>query len=150
VTLALRHPLSSGILVLAVLGILATVAVARPRYPDGVRTENVDLAQESQHSLADVKASFAEQGIALNYTSVASGVTWVGATPPPWSEVDLYAMVMPARGTVGLGHGDWENAYFEQRAGNVIVHYGGSDEATLTKVKRAIAALEPLAPRPVR
>lgn len=144
-TLALRYPVSVVVVVVALFATAAVFTVARPRYQPAVEVENVDLAKERHVSVSDVRAAFAAEGIRLAHTKLdaSSGMTWLGVRPSPGDEKDLYVTVLPEKGVFGLGHGEWEDGIFEQRVGNVLVHYGGADEKVLERVKRAVGSLRP-------
>jgi hypothetical protein len=144
VTLPIRHPISFALIVVALLATVAVFTVARPTYRPAVEIENVDLAKERHYTVSDVRAAFAGEGIRFTAVRRApdSSMTWLGFGPWAWSDEDLYVQVLPEKGVVGLGHGEWEERIYEERVGNVIVHYGGSDEALLAKVERAVATLD--------
>ena len=145
-----RYPVSLAAVVLAALATIVFFAVARPRYQPAIEIENVDLARQTHYSVADVKAAFAVEGIELADAQQGSvdGITMLGAGAWPWGDKDLVITVLPEKGTLGIGHGDWENEGFEQRVGNVIVQYGGRDTDVMQRVERAIATLQPrVAPR---
>jgi hypothetical protein len=61
----------------------------------------------------------------------------------------IQALVSAVRGReaprtrVTFDHDDWEPDVYEERVGNVLVHYGGTDEQTLESVRRAVVALRP-------
>jgi hypothetical protein len=138
-----RHPLPS----LAVGLVLAVIAClflfARPGYEPAVQVEQVELTAEPHHSVSEVRRVFAAAGIDLTGATRPPDAAWstLGVGPPPWDEKDLYVDVFDPKGSLGLGHGEWEKAYFEERVGNVLVHYGGTDEATLARIQDSIARL---------
>jgi hypothetical protein len=145
VTFALRHPISSGVVFSALLATAFVFTFARPQFHPAIEVENINLGREPHSSVADVRAAFAAEGISFDHTSGGPDVTttWLGVGPPPWADASLYVIVFPEKGVLGLGHGDWEDAVFERRVGNVLVHYGGADEFTLGRVKAALLSLEP-------
>jgi hypothetical protein len=59
--------------------------------------------------------------------------------PPPQTADKLSVLVGTRTGLVGFGAK--YNAY-DERFENVMVTYGGSDEALLARIKAAVAALE--------
>ena len=146
--LAIRHPVSAVLVILALLATALVFTVARPRYEPAIEIEKVDLAKVPHYSLADVRTAFAEQGIRFTRTvdDAGSDLTSLGIGPSPWDETGLWVTIFPEKGDLGIGHGEWERGIFEQRVGNVLVHYGGKDEETLAAVKRAVATLRPVVP----
>jgi hypothetical protein len=150
VEFARRYPVSLAVVVAAVTATAAFFTVARPRYDPAVDVESVDLSRELHHSVAEVRAAFAAEGVAFSakVDDPTSGMTMLGVGPRPWDVTDLSVTVLPAEGVVGIGHGEWEETMFEERVGNVLVQYGGDDEALLARVKRALQRLRPaVAPR---
>ena len=146
--LALRYPISSLVILFALVATAAAFTVARPRFHPAVEVENVDLAAQLYRSEADVRKAFADAGIRSTHAIRGAGLnaTWFGIGSPPWDAKALYVMVFPGKGVLGLGHGDWEDEAYEQRVGNVLVHYGGDDPHVLEQTKAAVAALRPVVP----
>jgi hypothetical protein len=141
--LARRYPLSSSVVLAAFLAAASVFLFARPQFRPATDVENVNLAAGPRLAVVDVRKAFAAQNIALSrqIRGAGDGTTWLGQDPPPWPENSLYVIVFPQKGTLGLGHGEWEDAYYEERVGNVLVHYGGADAAKLARVKAAVADL---------
>jgi hypothetical protein len=149
VALAFRYPISASLVFAALLATASVLAFARPQFNPAIEVENVNLAKEPHYSVADVKDAFAAEGIRFDHTvrDADSEMTWLGQGPPPWPDPSLYVTILPEHGALGLGHGEWEEAVFEGRVGNVLVHYGGRDEHILEQVKGAVASLAPHGPR---
>jgi hypothetical protein len=143
-----RHPLSSSVVLAALLATAATLTVARPSYHPAIQVENVDLGSEAHYSTNQVRAAFALHGLVLDHSTTGGELTTLGTGSAPWDESALYVNIFPDHGTLGLGHGDWEKGVYERRVGNVLVHYGGFDDATLVSVRAAIASLAPFRPVP--
>lgn len=147
-TLALRYPISFFVIVFALLATAAVFTVARPRFRPAIEIETVDLSKPPHHSVSDVRSAFAGEGIRLTsagHDSI-SATTTLGLGPLPWDDSDLWVTVFPQKGVLGIGHGEWEKSIFEQRLGNVLVHYGGTDADLLEQVKRAVTTLRPVVP----
>jgi hypothetical protein len=148
VTFALRYPISASVVGSALLAAVCVFAFARPQFQPAIEVENINLAQEPHHSVADVRVAFAAEGIVFDHiVREQDSTAWVGVGPSPWADTSLYVILFPEQGNLGLGHGDWEGGVFESRVGNALVHYGGSDERTLERVQAVTASLAPGVPR---
>jgi hypothetical protein len=142
-----RYPVSLATVLIAALAMMVFFAVARPRYEPAVDVEHVDLSRQAHYSVADVRSAFAANGIRLNRTAEGlTGITMLGAGSLPWEQMDLVVTVLPEIGTVGIGHGEWEEETFERRVGNVLVQYGGTEGEVVERVERALTTLRPILP----
>jgi hypothetical protein len=142
VGLALRFPISAGLLAFALLATSAVFLLARPQYHPAIEVENVNLAQEPHYTVSEVRAAFEAHGIRLAYTrrDESSAMTWLSRTPPPWPDTTLYVTVLHEKGMLGLGHEDGQADPYETRVGNVLVHFGGRD---VDAIRVTVASLRP-------
>jgi hypothetical protein len=107
--------------------------------------ETVDLSRQLHLSVVDVRGAFAAEGIRLSQgPDGGDSITTLGLGRLPWDATDLTVTVLPEKGVIGLGHGDWEEHEFSQRVGNVLVQYGGSDKQLLERIEDATARLRPV------
>ncbi len=137
--LVARHPLSTALVLSALAATVAVFTFARPEYRDDIPVETVNLAAEEHLSVSAVRDAFAASGIDLRHANTDTEVAWLAPAPPPHDERSLYVNVLPTTGTVGIGQ--VESDAYEERVGNVVVHYGGGDARTLERVEAAVAAL---------
>lgn len=141
--LALRYRLSLAVVAVAVAATGGFILSGLPRTPSPNESQRtVDLAHVRHYSPASVRRIFAAHGIDLRFSS-APGVDpmWLSATPLPAGEDTLYVNVVRKAKSVSWGPKP-ANEY-DQPVGNLLVHYGGHDPATLAKVEAAVAALDP-------
>jgi hypothetical protein len=129
-------------MVVAALAATAAVfAFARPEYrtPD---QRTVDLARVHHFGRAVVRRTFAAHGIRLRYSNDkvrGGGPLWLSPTPIPVPTSGLYVIFAGRTGTVSWGPAT--SGEYDQPVGNLDVHYGGGDAATLAAVKSAVAEL---------
>jgi len=115
--------------VVAVAG-LSVFAMPMGRSP----IDRTMLGGRVEHHLgaADVRRAFRARGLALPDAAGANtGLTLSGPDP------DLYVFVAKRDDDAGRRDAD----AYEQRIGNVLVHYGGADRGVLRRVQAAVAAL---------
>ncbi|HUJ56148.1 MAG TPA: hypothetical protein VLW49_09205 [Gaiellaceae bacterium] len=100
----------------------------------------VDLAHVRHYGAALVRRTFAEHGIRLRYSS-APGVDpmYLSWTPLPAGDNTLYVSLV--RHGSHISWGPKPAHEYDQPVGNLLVHYGGHDPATLARVEAAVAAL---------
>lgn len=135
-----RYRVSLAIVLVALAATGAFLAYGLPRTstPD---QRMVDLTRVHHYSVAVVRRTFAAHGIDLRYKS-KSGIApiFLSATPLPVPVSGLYVL----DGDNDTGHVSWgpKPAHqYDQPLGNLLVHYGGTNPATLAAVKAAVAAL---------
>lgn len=103
------------------------------------RQRTVALANVHHFSSAEVRTIFARHGIRLRYGSEATPGAWLSATPLPVPVTGLYVLVATGNGQVSWGQ--TPNDAFEETAGNLLIHYGGSNARLLADVRAAAADL---------
>ena len=133
-----RHPASIVLLATAMLATASVFVFARPQYHPRYESVMVDFSRQHYYSPAVVRRAFAAQGIRLRHpTRVGSSILWLSTTDPP-STHGLSVMVGPR-----TGHGSWgpKLEAYDERFGNLLVTYGGSDEHRLERIKAAVASL---------
>ena len=98
----------------------------------------VDLAEKDYISPAAVRAAFAAESLPLRYMTRSGLLLVLHSDPPPQTAEKLSVVVGARKGRVGFGAR--YNAY-DDRFENVMVTYGGSDDALLARIKAAVATL---------
>ena len=115
--------------------IVAAVGIfvfSMPLYRSPVDAAMLGGHVERHYAAADVRREFRVRGFGLPRASAANtGLTLSGSGP------DLYVFVAKRNSDAGRRDPD----AYEQRIGNVLVHYGGGDKSVLRRVKAAVAAL---------
>jgi hypothetical protein len=130
-----RHPAS---IVLVLTALLATVSVFVFAGPHpGSESTMIDFTQQRYYSPETVQRAFAAQGIRLRYVNRFAGMTLLSMTTAAPADT-LNVMVGPRK-----GHGSWgpKLQRYDERFGNVLVTYGGSDERLLDRIGAAVASL---------
>jgi hypothetical protein len=123
---------TAGICLGVVLAAAGIFVFSMPLYRSPVDAAMLGGHVEHHYAAADVRHAFRIRGFGLPTASAAnSGLTLSGSNP------DLYVFV--ARRNADAGRRD-PDAY-EQRIGNVLVHYAGADKGVHRRVKAAVAAL---------
>jgi len=138
--LVLRYRLTLAIVLVAVAATGGFLLFGLPRSttPNAANQRAVDLAHVRRYSPALVRRVFAEHGIRLRYGIAHQYVVWLTSVRPPVPTSGLYVLVATGR---GASWGPKPAGEYDQPAGNLLVHYGGSNPATLAAVKAAVAAL---------
>lgn len=134
-----RYPVSLAIVLAAAAAVAAVFTFGRPQLEAEPGTEMVNLADKDYISPTAVRAAFAAEGLPLRYTAGSPPLLVLHSDPPPQSADKLSVLVGARTGLVGLGAK--YNAY-DERFENVMVTYGGSDEAVLARIKAAVATLK--------
>lgn len=136
-----------ALVVIAGVVALSVLTVVRPQYDNGRSFEQIDLRKVRHSSLTEVRRAFLVQGIEFVAPATSrfpnATMTALGVERPPWLDDDLYVIVFGNTGSVTFDRDDWEPDVYEERVGNVLVHYGGTDEQMLESVRRAVVALRP-------
>lgn len=99
----------------------------------------VNLAEKAYISPSAVRAAFAAEGLPLRYTTGPRPLLVLHTDPPPQTAEKLSVLVGARTGRVGFGAK--YNAY-DERFENVMVTYGGTDEAVLARIKASVATLK--------
>jgi len=122
----------------AVLAAAALLAVARPQLDQGDGSEMIDFSEEAYHSPAAVRAAFAAEGVRLRVASRFNGFVTLSNEPRPLTADALQVNLAPRS-----GKGSWGPRLepYDERFGNVLVTYGGTDRRLLANVEAAVAAL---------
>lgn len=140
--LVARYRLSLALVLVALTATGGFLLFGLPRVPaqDEAGQRVVALAHVRHYSPAFVRRIFAVHGIDLRYSS-APGIDpmWLTVTRLPATESTLYVNIVRRAKSVSWGPKP-ANEY-DQPVGNLLVHYGGHDAATLAKVEAAVAAL---------
>lgn len=134
-----RYPVSLAIVLAAVAAFAAVFTFARPELESEPGTEMVNLSEKDYINPAAVRAAFAAEGLPLRYTSNSRPLLVLYRDPPPQTAERLTVGVGARTGLVGFGAK--YNAY-DERFENVMVTYGGSNEAMLARIKSAVATLK--------
>jgi len=122
------------------LGFLAVGVLTLVVHHGKPKARTVDFARVHHYSAADVRGAFAAHGIHLRYASRAQpGYVELSATPFPVPVTALYVEVGPKRGRTNWGRAP--STGLDEPVGNLLVHYGGGDAATLAAVKAAVTDL---------
>ena len=113
-----RFPVSVGVVAGLVVALTSMFVLSLPLLRSPI--DRTMLARPVVHhdSMRRVEAVFAGHGVPLDSTD------------------GLYVVRAGSRGAAPR-----DDYAYERRAGNVVVHYGGSDPRVLTRVKAAVAAL---------
>ena len=138
VRLLTRHPASFAI-VLAAAAVAAVFTFARPQLESEPGTEMVNLAEKDYVSADAVRAAFAAEDLPLRYTTRFASLLILHSDPPPQTAEKLSVVVGARTGRVSFGAK--YNSY-DERFENIVVTYGGSDEAVLSRIESAVAALK--------
>jgi hypothetical protein len=130
--LVARFPVSVGVVLGVALTVTGAFVFSLPMLEAPV--DETMLSSPRHFTVAQVRRTFRDYGIRLRYAShPRKGLVVLGATLPPWPATSLHVAVGERVLPTGLG--------YERRVGNVLVHYGGSNERVLARVKAAVAAL---------
>jgi hypothetical protein len=137
-----RHLVS---LAVALAAVAAVVVFAHPQLASDLTiepgTEMVDLAEKDFISPAAVRAAFAAEGLPLPYTTAIGSpplVTLSNSARGTATAGKLFVLVGARTGRVGFGAKFTE---YDERFENVMVTYGGGDEAMLTQIRAAVETL---------
>lgn len=131
-----RFPVAAGIVAGIAVALTGVFVLALPMYRSPIDRTMLG-SRAPRYSVTFVRRTFADYGVRLRYTSRSQrGVTTLGVLPPPWLPTSLYVAV-GRRGSEGEAA-----AGYDRRVGNVDVHYGGSNERVLARVRAAVAALQ--------
>ena len=140
-----RSPALVGF-VCAAAGAAAVVVFAHPQLASDLTsepgTEMVDLAEKDYISPATARAAFAAEGLPLAYTTSVGlpPLLILSNSPPATSTAEkLVAPVGARTGRVGFGG---KFTPYDERFENVVVTYGGDDEAVLTRITAAVRRME--------
>jgi len=123
---------SVGVLLGVVVAVTGIFVFSMPMYRSPIDRTMLTAPAPSHYPAWTVRRTFARAGLTLPDASAAnSGVTLSGAVD------GLYVFV--AKRDEDAAPRD--EAAFERRVGNVLVHYGGTDRGVLARVRAALAAL---------
>ena len=138
--LVVRYRLSLAIVLVAVAATGGFLAFGLPRVstPNDANQRLVYFAHVHRYSPAFVRRTFAAQGLELRYSTRDLYMVWLSRVRPPVSDSSLFVLVATGR---GVSWGPKPANEYDQPVGNLLVHYGGHDPATLAKVEAAVAAL---------
>lgn len=124
-----------GSLVVATAGLFV---FARPGFDRERGSEMVDFSEVRHYSAATVRAAFASHGISLREASRFGGFVTFSTETRPLRADALQVVVGPPSGAGSFGP---ELEPYDERFGNVLVTYGGSDAALVERVDAAVDAL---------
>ena len=132
-----RHAISVALVATALALTAAVFLLARPqyeRYPSG-GGEMIDFSEVRHYAPASVREAFAAHGVPLRTRSVFSGLVTLGTPRGARTADALQVVVGPRTGTGSFGP---ELEPYDERFGNVLVTYGGTDERLLDRVEAAV------------
>jgi len=135
---ALRHPLTLLVVLVAVAGTAGVFVFARPEYRPEHESEMIDFSKVEYFSPATVRQAFAARGIRLREVSSFYGMHVLSDTPGQLTADALNVVVGPRTGTHSYGP---ELEPYDERFGNVLVTYSGTDEELLGNIDAAVDAL---------
>jgi hypothetical protein len=139
--LLVRYRISLAIVIAALATVAGVFALARPGYDPERGSEMIDVAEMDRVPLTDVRAAFAKQGLPLRYEYGDRDVLMLSSQSGPLSTDTFYVYYVAKRsGRIGWGP-ELEDGW-EKRFGNLLVHYGGEDEAMLARVRAAVDDLD--------
>ena len=126
-------------IVLAALCVTAGVFFfARPEYDRPYESKMIDFAHERYYSPHRVRSAFAGHGIPLVAVDGMAGFVTFYRPHSRGDAQSLQVSVAPRDGT-----GSWgpELEHYDERFGNVLVTYGGRDEALLRRIRAAVSSI---------
>jgi hypothetical protein len=137
-----RYRITLAIVAVALATVAGVFAFARPEYDVEQGSKMIEIADLHHYSLAEVRVAFAKHGLPLRYDNDSSPILMLGTTPPgTWDTTAFYVYHV----TTTSGRMSWgleNDEAWEKRFGNLLVHYGGTDEAVLERVKAAVSELD--------
>jgi hypothetical protein len=142
--LLLRHPVSLVIVLVAMATTMSVFVFARPQYRPQFENPPFDMTKEHVYSRAEVRGAFAQHGLRLRYVTQIGGhdggVTTYATGKPPWDTKQFYVYYAGPKAQGSWGDPDIakDGGEYEQRFGNLLVHYGGSDEQMLARIEAAV------------
>ena len=134
--LALRHTWSIVLVLIAAAGTAAVFTFAKPTYHHQYESKMIDFSKQHYYSPKLVKQAFEQQGVPLR-TSKAFQFTVLSATRQLRAD-DLQVQIGPRSGKGSFGP---KLEPYDERFGNVLVTYGGRNDALLKRVRAAVSAL---------
>lgn len=137
---AARYPISILVVLLAVIATASVFAFGRPEYHPRYESKMIDFSDVHYYSPATVRRAFAAEGIALRYSADGPGMgsAWLSNEPKPWQASALQVVIGPRKGKGSFGP---KLVSYDERFGNVMVTYGGTDETLRGRIDDAVAAL---------
>jgi hypothetical protein len=135
--LLVRNPVLIFAVFVAALGTLAVFTFAKPEYQPRNDSKMIVFSQVEYYSPSRVRATFAANGIDLRFRNEFSGFQQLSNTPSGEASA-LLVVIGPRSGT-----GSWGPKFqrYDERFGNVLVSYGGTDEQLLRRVEAAVSDL---------
>jgi hypothetical protein len=135
--LLVRNPVVIFGVLAAALGTLAVFTFAKPEYHSRNESKMIDLSKVEYYSPARVRASFAANGVDLRSRNDFSGIQQLSNAPSGEASALLVA-IGPRSGTVSWGP---KFQTYDERFGNVLVSYGGTNEQLMRRVEAAVSDL---------
>lgn len=140
-----RHPISLVVVLVAIATTIAVFVFARPQYRPELESKMFDMSNEHVYSRAEVRQAFAGQGLRFTYVDQignnrATGITTFATKAPPWDTQQFYVYYAGPKAKGSWGDPDIAHhaGEYEERFGNLLVHYGGSDEQLLARIEAAV------------
>ena len=133
-----RHPASILVVLLAVAGVTAAFAFARPQFRPQYESEMIDFSRRDHVSSDTVRAAFAAHGIHLRYVTTFASWRVLSNRPRPFPADALTVLVAPRTGKGSFGP---ELEPYDERFDNVMVTYGGDDRRLLERIDAAVSDL---------
>lgn len=140
--LLIRHRLALAIVLAAAAATAGVFAFARPEYRPQYDSEMIDVAKLHHYPLAEVRAAFAKHGLPLRYDNGGSPVRMLGTTAPRTWDTTAFNVYYLTTTSGRVSWGPELDTAWEKRLGNLLVHYGGHDDAVLARVKAAVDELD--------
>jgi hypothetical protein len=117
---------------------------ARPQYRPEFENKMFDMSKEHVYSRAEVLDAFAKHGLVLRNRSQLGtregGMTTYAIAPRPGDTKGFYVYYAGPKAKGSWGDPDiaHDAGEYEQRFGNLLVHYGGSNEWLLERIEAAV------------
>lgn len=130
------------VIALATVALVAAVfTVARPHYDGKFDDKMIDLAEQDYVSPASVRAAFAAEGVSLRYSYDFANGTVLSDVPKARQGRGTPILVTVGGGVGMVSYGPELTAY-DERFENVLVTYGGADDAVVDRLDAAVSELE--------
>jgi hypothetical protein len=135
---ATRHPLPLLVVLAALVATGSVFAFARPVYHPRYESKMIDFSKVQHYSPAEVQRAFDATGVRLHVSSRFSGMVMLSNAPLPVPADALQVVLGPVKGKGSFGP---KLEAYDERFGNVMVTYGGTDESLRQRIESAVSSL---------